>query len=328
MDKTTMKKRQLGELEVPSLGLGCWGMSGAYGDSDRKESIATILESIDLGVNFLDTADVYGSGHNEKLIAEAIKGKRNKVILATKFGYIQNSDGSLKVRCDPDYLRSACENSLKRLNTDYIDLYYMHRLDKSLPIEEIVGAMTDLVSEGKVRYIGLSEVSSKTIERALKVAKISAIQSEYSLFTRDVESGVLETCRNNNIGFVPFSPLSRAMLTGRFKSQKMLSENDFRKNQPRWQGDNFSYNINKLETIEEVAQRYKIQPSQVSLAWLLQKGDNIVPIPGMKTRKYLKENYSSLDVVLSKSDIAILDTLGFDVSGKRYTESSYKFLDS
>jgi len=323
-----MKKRQLGELEVPSLGLGCWGMSGAYGASDRKESIATILESIELGVNFLDTADVYGSGHNEKLIAEAIKGKREKVILATKFGYIQNTDGSLKVRCDPDYLKSACEDSLKRLKTDYIDLYYMHRLDKSIPVEETVGAMAGLINEGKIRYIGLSEVSSKTIERALKIANISAVQSEYSLFTRDVESGVLETCKKNNIGFVPFSPLSRAMLTGRFKSQEMLSENDFRKNQPRWQGDNFSYNISKLETIKEIAERNNIKASQIALSWLLSKGENIVPIPGMKTRKYLEENYSSVDVKLSDADLALLDNIGKDIAGSRYTESSYKFLDS
>ena len=323
-----MKKRQLGELEVPSLGLGCWGMSGAYGASDRKESIATILESIELGINFLDTADVYGSGHNEKLIAEAIKGKREKVILATKFGYIQNTDGSLKVRCDPDYLKSACEDSLKRLKTDYIDLYYMHRLDKSIPVEETVGAMAGLINEGKIRYIGLSEVSSKTIERALKIANISAVQSEYSLFTRDVESGVLETCKKNNIGFVPFSPLSRAMLTGRFKSQEMLSENDFRKNQPRWQGNNFSYNISKLETIKEIAERNNIKASQIALSWLLSKGENIVPIPGMKTRKYLEENYSSVDVKLSDADLALLDNIGKDIAGSRYTESSYKFLDS
>lgn len=322
-----MKKRQLGELVVPSLGLGCWGMSGAYGAVDRKESIATILASIEMGVNFLDTADVYGSGHNEELLAEAITGIRNRVIIASKFGYIENSDGSMSVRCDPEYVRSACEGSLKRLKTDYIDLYYMHRLDKSIPVEETVGAMNELVSEGKIRYIGLSEVSSKTIERALKISPVSAIQSEYSLFTRDVESGVLETCKKNNIGFVPFSPLSRAMLTGRVRSQEMLSENDFRKNQPRWQGDNFSYNISKLETIEDIAKVYKIEPSQLALAWLLSKGENIVPIPGMKTRKYLEENYLSVDVELSDSDRAILDKLGSDVAGSRYTESSYKFLD-
>ncbi len=327
MDKITMKKRQLGELEVPSIGLGCWGMSGAYGAGDRKESIATILESIEMGVNFLDTADVYGSGHNEELLAEALTGIRKKVLIASKFGYIENSDGSMSVRCDPEYVRSACEASLKRLKTDYIDLYYMHRLDKSIPVEETVGAMTELVNEGKIRYIGLSEVSSKTIERALKISSISAIQSEYSLFTRDVESGVLETCKKNNIGFVPFSPLSRAMLTGKFKSQQMLPENDFRKNQPRWQGNNFSYNISKLETIEEIAKVNNIQASQLALSWLLSKGENIVPIPGMKTRKYLKENYSSVDVVLSDSDLALLDNIGKDIAGKRYTESSYKFLD-
>jgi aryl-alcohol dehydrogenase-like predicted oxidoreductase len=240
-----MKNRRLGELEVPAFGLGCWGMSGAYGKGDRKESISTILESIDMGVNFLDTADVYGSGHNEELLAEAISGIRNNVILATKFGYIENNDGSMSVRCDPEYLKSACERSLRRLNTDYIDLYYMHRLDKNIPIEDTVGAMKELVDEGKVRYIGLSEVSADTISRALKISPVSAVQSEYSLFTRDVESGVLQICAENMIGFVPFSPLSRAMLTGSIKSLTSLSADDFRRNQPRWQTGNIENNISK-----------------------------------------------------------------------------------
>ena len=326
-NRVIMKYRNIGSLEVSAIGLGCWGMSGSYGKGNRRESIATIEKSFDMGITLFDTADVYGSGHNEELVAEAVASFRKEIILASKFGYIENPDGSMSVNCAPAYIKSACEASLKRLKTDYIDLYYMHRLDKNVPIEDTVGAMAELVKEGKVRCIGLSEVSASTINRAVMVHPISAIQSEYSLFTRDVEKGVLQACEAHGIGFVPFSPLSRAMLTGRLTDLNKLESGDFRHNQPRWQGENFSKNMELVHVVDRIAEQIGATPAQVALAWLLRKGDNIVPIPGMKSRKYLAENYSSTEVDIPEAELEVLDSLASKISGPRYTDSSYKFLD-
>ncbi|MGM0667940.1 MAG: aldo/keto reductase [Bacteroidota bacterium] len=324
-----MEKRILGSsgLEVSAIGLGCWGMSGAYGKGDRKESIATIHESIDQGINFIDTADMYGNGHNEILVGEALKGIRKKLILATKFGFVGGEDGDLAVNGRPDYVKKACEASLKRLGTDYIDLYYLHRLDKDVAIEETVGAMSVLVEQGKVRSLGLSEVSAGTINRALSVYPITALQSEYSLNTRDLEESVIPACRNNNIAIVPFSPLGRGLLTMSVKSEADLPENDFRRKIPRFQGENFTKNVKLLSIVGEIAKQKNHTPAQVALAWLLHRGDDIIPIPGMKRKKYVKENILSVDVILSPDDIDMLDTLSQKISGARYNEKSHRFLE-
>ncbi|HUS87478.1 MAG TPA: aldo/keto reductase [Bacteroidales bacterium] len=322
-----MKQRKLRELDVSAIGLGCWGMSGAYGKGDRKESIATIHESIELGINFIDTADVYGKGHNEKLVAEALSGKRKEVILASKFGYLYGPDSKMNVRCDPAYVREACHKSLKRLKTDYIDLYYMHRLDKNVPIEDTVGAMSDLVSEGKVRFTGLSEVSARTLARANAVHQITALQSEYSLFTRDVEPDIIGACRELGIGFVAFSPLSRGLLTGRIRNMDTISDDDFRKNQPRFTGKNFEMNLKLVGKVEQIACSRNIQPSQLVLAWLLHQGNDIVPIPGMKSRKYLNENIGSVEIELSDDEIQQLNEIAQHISGNRYSESAERFVD-
>ena len=321
------KKLGRSDLKVSAIGLGCWGMSGAYGKGNMAESVATVSEAVEKGINFIDTADIYGSGHNEKLVGKAIKRYRNSVVLASKFGYIQEDNGTMTVRCDPEYVKKACDASLKRLKTDYIDLYYMHRLDKDVPVEETVGAMADLVVAGKIRYLGLSEVSAATIKRANKVHPITAIQSEYSLFTRDVEIEVLPICKELNIGFVAFSPLSRGLLTGQIKNLDQLAADDFRRDQPRWNEKNFHYNLKLVDVIGKVASGIDAKPSQVAMAWLLQAGKNIVPIPGMKTRKYLDENLASADTVLSEESIKTLENLSQNISGERYTPSSLKFLD-
>jgi aryl-alcohol dehydrogenase-like predicted oxidoreductase len=324
-----MQTRLLGTsgLEVSAIGLGCWGMSGAYGDSDRAESIATIRESIDMGINFIDTADVYGSGHNESLIAEALENRRKSIVLASKFGYLYNENGEMDVCCRPEYLKRACEASLKRLKTDYIDLYYMHRLDKNVPVEDTVGAMSELIQEGKVRFLGLSEVSANTLRKANAVFQITALQSEYSLFTRYVEKDILAACEEMEVGFVAFSPLSRGMLTGMIRDLKELSEDDFRNNQPRFQGSNFTYNLNLVDKIEGIALAKGIKASQLVLAWLLQQGKHIIPIPGMKSRRYLKENIASSKITLADDEIESLNKLSENIYGERYTSSSLKFLD-
>ena len=324
-----MKKRILGSsgLEVSAIGLGCWGMSGAYGVGDRRESIETIHEAVEYGINFIDTADIYGNGHNEILVGEALKNIRREVILATKFGFVGGENDDLYVNGRPEYVKKACDASLKRLGTDYIDLYYLHRLDKNVPIEDTVGAMSELVDHGKIRFIGLSEVSAVTLDRAVTVHPVSALQSEYSLNTRDIEDSVIPACRKNNIAVVAFSPLGRALLTLTIKKVEDLEENDFRRNIPRFQGGNLEKNIQLLKVIEDIAVNKNITPAQLALAWLLHRGDDIFPIPGMKRKKYVKENILSADIALYPDEIEILDNIYTGISGERYSGISSKFIE-
>jgi aryl-alcohol dehydrogenase-like predicted oxidoreductase len=321
-----MQFRLLGRsgLKVSALGLGCMGMSEFYGPGDDKESIATIHRALELGVNFLDTADIYGPYKNEELVGGAIKGRRDQVVLATKFGIVRDpKDPTARgVNGKPNYVRQSCEASLRRLGVETIDLYYQHRVDPNTPIEETVGAMAQLVKEGKVRYLGLSEASPQTLRRAMKVHTITALQTEYSLWSRDPENEILPTCRELGIGFVAYSPLGRGFLTGQFQHFEDLPAEDYRRNTPRFQGENFQKNLDLVRRVEEVAKEKRCKPSQLALAWVLAQGNDIVPIPGTKRRKYLEENVGALGVRLTEEDLQrINDAFPTGAAaGSRYAE--------
>ncbi|HEX8578120.1 MAG TPA: aldo/keto reductase [Allosphingosinicella sp.] len=307
-----MERRRLGAsgAEVSAIGLGCMGMSEFYGDGDEAESIATIHHAIERGVDFLDTADMYGVGRNEQLIGRAIADRRGKVFLATKFGNVRGADGSFGGVCGtPDYVRSACEASLKRLGVETIDLYYQHRVDADVPIEETVGAMARLVEEGKVRFLGLSEARPETVRRAHAVHPIAALQTEYSLWSRDAEAELLPTVRELGIAYVAYSPLGRGFLTGQFKTPDDFPEDDTRRRHPRFQGENFDKNIALVREIEGMAAEKGCSAAQLALAWVLAQGEDIVPIPGTKRRRWLDENIGALDVTLSRADIERIDAI-------------------
>jgi aryl-alcohol dehydrogenase-like predicted oxidoreductase len=321
-----MQIRELGRngLKVSALGLGCMGMSEFYGDTDDAESIATIHRALDLGITFLDTADVYGPFKNEVLVGQAIKGKRNKIVLATKFGIVRDPGNPAKrgVSGKPDYVRSSCEASLRRLGVETIDLYYQHRVDPNTPIEETVGAMAELVKAGKVRYLGLSEASAQTLRRAVKTHPIAALQTEYSLWTRDPETEILATCRELGIGFVAYSPLGRGFLTGQFQKFEDFAADDYRRHSPRFQGENFQKNLDLVRRVEEIARKKGCKPSQLALAWVLAQGNDIVPIPGTKRRKYLEENVGAIELKLTNEDLRRIDEVfpPEAAAGGRYPE--------
>jgi aryl-alcohol dehydrogenase-like predicted oxidoreductase len=307
------------------------GMSEFYGPGDEAESIRTIHRAIDLGINFLDTADVYGPFKNEELVGKATRGKRGQLIIATKFGIVRDpaNPAARGVNGKPDYIRRSCEGSLKRLGTDYIDLYYQHRVDPNTPIEETVEGMAALVREGKIRHIGLSEAGPDTLRRASKVHTITALQSEYSLWTRDPEDRVLPTCRELGIGFVAYSPLGRGFLTGQMKRFEDFAPDDYRRNSPRFQGQNFHKNLDLVRKVEEIARRKKCTPSQLALAWVLAQGEDIVPIPGTKQVKYLEENIGALEVKLNAEELLEIDKIFPEgvAAGSRYTEQMMRMID-
>jgi len=327
-----METRRLGRegLTVSALGLGCMGMSEFYAGRDEQESLATIDRAIGLGVTFLDTADIYGPFRNEELVGRAIRGRREAVVLATKFGNVRGEDGSwLGVNGRPEYVRACCEGSLRRLGVDHVDLYYQHRVDKTVPIEETVGAMAGLVKAGKVRYLGLSEASVRTIRRAHAVHPISGLQSEYSLWTREPEDEVLPACLDLGIGFVPYSPLGRGFLTGRFRAFEEIPEGDYRRNTPRFQGENFRKNLELVRRVETIASAKRCTPAQLALAWLLSRGENVVPIPGVKSRARLEENVRAVSIALTVDELARIEKAAPRgiAAGTRYPEAAMKALD-
>jgi aryl-alcohol dehydrogenase-like predicted oxidoreductase len=321
-----VESRNLGDegLVVSELGLGCMGMSEFYGTGDEDESVATIRRALELGITFLDTADMYGPFTNEKLVGRAIEGRRDEVVIATKFGNVRGENGErLGISGDPDYVSKACDASLGRLGVDHIDLYYQHRVDPETPVEETWGAMKELVEAGKVRFLGISEAAPETIRRAHSVHPVSALQTEYSLWSRDVEDEILPTARELGIGFVPYSPLGRGFLTGRITSPEDFEEDDFRRNAPRFQGENFQKNLDLVDRVREIAQEKDVTAGQLALAWLLYQGEDVVPIPGTKRREYLEENAAAADVELTGEDLRRIEEVApaGAAAGERYDEA-------
>ncbi|WP_411129659.1 aldo/keto reductase [Streptomyces sp. x-19] len=325
---TEIPTRRLGGLVVSAQGLGCMGMSHGYGASDDDQSIATLRHALDLGVSLLDTADFYGAGHNEELIGRAIAGRRDEVVLATKFGFANRLGEPTAIRGDAAYVREACDASLRRLGVDHIDLYYQHRVDPDVPIEETVGAMAELVAAGKVRHLGLSEAGADTLRRAHAVHPIAALQSEWSLWTRDLEQEIAPVCRELGIGLVPFSPLGRGFLTGRYTSVEGLSESDVRRTQPRFADGNLEQNLAIVAKLDELAAEKGVTAGQLALAWVQHRGDDVVPIPGTRRRKYLEENLAALDVRLSAEELAAIDAAApaDEVAGTRYDAKNMTFV--